>query len=121
MINLSELVDDTDFSAADFTVIRSAVSTDEHGRTQTAETTISGMWGVVFSSGDMSDIISDMETYRDNITLITKERLYAISSGYLPDRVVFNDQTYRVRRSQDFKRNGFYATYCELYDLSENN
>lgn len=118
MINVRELVTDTDFTQAITRIVRTeTINSNGESVVTPASTTIQA----VVTSPSMQDLLrfEDATAYKDAIKVTTASPLNPASVGHQPDLIVYHGETYIVAQSNDYQDFGYTRAICKLIDLQD--
>jgi galactose-6-phosphate isomerase len=118
-IDVTELLTDPDF-ADTFTLVRTAQSVDDHGRSVFTETPYLLVGVVQSASGRSLEYLPDMSRASGAIEVYCKFYMQVASDGYAADRVQWNGKTYIVTHIDDWTNygSGFTRALCILQPLT---
>lgn len=118
MLDLSEIVSDSDFTQA-VTRVQRTESVNSYGETTTSNVSTT-IQAVVTSPGKPGmQRFEDYQSYADMIQVTTTSRLNGPAVGQQPDLIVWQGQTYVVAVVNDYAAFGFTRAQCKLTDLQE--
>jgi len=117
-IDVTRVLRSPAFSEA-FTVIRSQVTGEDHGRPVVQQTTMA-VKGVVNPTTPHTDFTGQAMRARRAIRVHTQVRLYDSVKGYLPDVIQWEGNNFVVREANPWNKygNGFYDVYAEISDTA---
>jgi hypothetical protein len=118
MIDVSEVLDDTDFTQT-VTRIQRNETINQYG--ESVLTSVTSQIVASITSPSAQDLLrfDDSTAYKDAILVITKVRLNSASFGGQPDIIQYHGNNYIVRTTNNFNDFGFVVAHCSLMDLQE--
>jgi hypothetical protein len=118
MIDMSEVLDDTDFTQT-VTRIQRNETINQYG--ESVLTSVTSQIVASITSPNAQELLrfADATAYKDAITVITKVNLNGVSFGSQPDIIFYHGNNYIVEVTNDYNDFGFTVATCKLLDLQE--
>lgn len=118
MIDMSEVLDDTDFTQT-VTRIQRNETINQYG--ESVLTSVTSQIVASITSPTKQDLLRlpDATAYSDAITVITKVNLNSATFGGQPDIIQYHGNNYLVNVTNSYNDFGFVVAICTLLDLQE--
>jgi galactose-6-phosphate isomerase len=107
-----------------FSVLRRPENINTYGEGSTADTTIDGLYGVIYPEGNQGlERLAEEQRQLKVIAVITKFALRGSSKqsgqNYQPDTVIWNGNNFVVENVEDYSRYGpgFIKATCTIIDM----
>ena len=118
MIDMSEILDDQDFTQIVTRIQRTEIVND-YGESVLFNETSQIRASITSPNAQELLRFPDATAYKDAITVITKVNLNGDSFGAQPDIIQYHGNNYIVEITNDYNDFGFNVAFCKLLDLQE--
>ena len=118
MINVADIVADTDFTQPVTRIVRTE-TINNYG--ESVLTSVSSTIKAVVTSPNSQELLlfPDATAYKDVIRVTTASRLNADSVGLKPDLILYHGEYYKVSVTNDYSDFGYTRALCALIDLQD--
>jgi len=118
MIDVSDIVSDTDFTQTITRVVRSE-TINSFGESVITSSNL--LIDAVVTSPSTQELLMfpDATAYKDMIRVTTVSRLNSDSVGKQPDLIIYHGENYKVAVTNDYSDFGYTRALCTLIDLQD--